>query len=102
MKIPKNIIFGELAAKKKNKILKAIKNKKYVFDVYIITLPTASGILEIYPSYILTKQDNIDNDITIVGIARGKDEAMEIVSDVLLDCYKKLNSFDTKKYFAER
>lgn len=102
MKIPKKIIFGELAEKKKNKILKAIKKDKYVFDVYLITLPTAFGVLEIYPSYILTNKAYINKDIVIVGIAKGKDEAVKMVSDILSDCYKKLNGFDTKKYFAER
>lgn len=100
MKIPKNVIFGYEAEKDKRRILKGLKKDKFLIDVYIIALPKENGLLEIYPSYVLTKNDIYKNkDIQIIGIADGYDEAVNIVSTCLLDCYNRQGDFDLKKYF---
>lgn len=103
MKIPKNIIFGKTALHLKAKILKSLKSNKFIPDIYIIAFPSAkNGILEIYPSYAFTIYPQYMEHIEIVGIAWGRDEAMEVVSNLIQDCYNSYGDFDLKNYFLER
>jgi hypothetical protein len=39
-----------------------------------------------------------DRDIFVVGIANGKDEAYEVVRDIIDDVYSHTGAFDIKKY----
>lgn len=100
MKIPKNVIFGCEAEKDKKRILAALKKDRLLLDVYLITLPEKNALLEIYPSYIFTKVDIYKKkNPKVVGIADGYDEAVDIVSTTILDCYNSQGDFDLKKYF---
>ena len=100
MKIPKNVIFGCEAEKDKKKILAGLKKDKLLLGIYLITLPEKNGLLEIYPSYIFTKADIYkEKNLTVVGIADGYDEAVDMVSTSVLDCYNSQGDFDLKKYF---
>lgn len=101
MKIPKNVIFGCEAEKNKKNILKALKKDKFLMDIYIITIPKKDGLLEIYPSYVLTKFDVYKNkDMQIFGIADGYDEALNIVQDSICNCYNTQGDFDLKRYLT--
>ena len=83
MRIPKDVIFGEKASLEKSKIYRTLKKKDLIFDLFIITKPLGgSGLMEIYPSYVLYQKIYETSDIQILGIAKGRDEAMEIVSSI--------------------
>ena len=100
MKISKTVTFGEKASSKKTKILKALKKEKFIFDTFIITIPQSdSGIMEIYPSYILYQDIYKDICDSIIGIAKGKDEAYDMVSSFVMECFKATGGFDVKDYF---
>lgn len=106
MKWYNSLYVGESAKRKKRKIIRnTLKNKPQV-GVYFITLPiNEDNSLEIYPSYILLQKHYRKKNMFIVGIGNGKDEALNVMQQIILDCYQRTGQFlvrymvesDTKK-----
>lgn len=40
-----------------------------------------------------------ENEPYIIGIAKGYSEAIDLVSDILIDVWKETDSYDVKAYF---
>lgn len=103
MKWYKPLILGENAKKEKLRTLKRVKQGKYQRDTYFITLPSnASNLLDIisvnqllWPYY---RKRRARAQIYVVGIAKGKDEAMEVVRTIVDDTYRHTGGFDIKGY----
>lgn len=94
----KNLYLGEIAAKKQYKLFRRI-SKKRLTNAYIITLPSnTENILDIY-SYNELLQKHYDNShIFVVGLACGKDEALELTKDIIWDVYSRSGSFNVSEY----
>lgn len=89
-----NLYIGKNALKKKHKIIMKTIRRKPQMGVYIITLPiNDSNALEIYPSYVLLQKYYRKKNMTIVGISQGYDEALEVIQDILMDCYNETGQF---------
>ena len=72
---------------KKRQVMWKIKRGKQQFNKYVITLPFNDyDVLDIYPSNVLTQKWYKDSDIVIVGIAEGREEAMDMVQLIIMDC----------------
>lgn len=103
MKWYRPLILGENAGKQKLRTLKKVKNKKYQKDTYFITLPSnASNLLDIisvnqllWPYY---RNRKVRAQIYVIGIAKGKDEAMEVVRTIIDETYRQTGGFDIAKY----
>lgn len=94
MKWYKDLYMGELAAKRKRKIISRIKHGKVQIGVYVLALPLYDdNILDIYPSYILNQKYYRNIAINIVGIACGYEEAMEVLQRMVIDCYTSTGQF---------
>lgn len=94
MKWYKDLYMGELAAKRKRKIISRIKHGKFQIGVYVLALPlNDDNILDIYPSYILNQKYYRNISINIVGIAFGYEEAMKILQRMVIDCYTSTGQF---------
>ena len=60
----------------------------------MITLPVnEANALEIYPSYVLLQKYYRKKKLTVVGISQGYDEALEVMQDILMDCYNETGQF---------
>ena len=60
----------------------------------MITLPVNdANALEIYPSYILLQKYYRKKKLMVVGISQGYDEALEVMQDILMDCYNETGQF---------
>ncbi|MBR1815398.1 MAG: hypothetical protein IJ763_01725 [Lachnospiraceae bacterium] len=89
--------------KKKNKIIRRIKHKVKANGVYVITSPIITdGIMDIFQySQLLTKfYDNLRDDMYILGIAKGKKEAKELIVNIVQDMYDAGYEFDVKGFFG--
>lgn len=103
MVVPKNVILGENAGENKRKILKKIKRNEPMFGVYLITIPSNNvGTLEIYPYLVLLQEQYKNNQPDVVAIAKGKDEAYEVVKNLVTDCYNHTQCFDMEEYLRGR
>lgn len=98
MKWYNNLYIGENAEKRKRKIMRKIKFNKPQLGIYVITLPSnEKNSLDIYPSNILLQRYYKKKDITVVGIAEGRDEALLLVQRIIMDCYEKTGQFLVRK-----
>ena len=53
--------------------------------------------LEIYPSYVLLQKHYKKRDLFVVGIGEGRDEALELMEQIIMDCYHKTGQFLVRK-----
>ncbi len=95
------ILVGEKLEKKKEKVMASINNREAAFGVYCVAFASNPqnlfDILEanelLYPHY---KKANIH----IVGLAKGWEEAIDLVQKMLLEVYHNTGEFDVRNYFT--
>mgnify|MGYP006878186314 FL=1 len=94
MKWYNNLYVGKKALKKKHKIIMRAIRRKPQIGIYMITLPVNdANSLEIYPSYVLLQKYYRKKKLMVVGISQGYDEALEVMQDILMDCYNETGQF---------
>lgn len=99
MKWYKNLYVGKNAKENRNTIIRKIKKSKPQLGVYVLTLPeSANNILDIYHSIVLTQPYYKNSDLYIVGIASCKEEAYEVMQDIVMDSYRSTGKFDIEEY----
>lgn len=89
--------------RKKEKILKKIIHKRKADNVYVITLPLITdGIMDIYEyKHLFNKfYKRASDEIYILGIAKSKNDANEVVRDIVQDMYDSDAGFDVRKFFG--
>ena len=85
---------GENAARNRNRILKGLRNGSLLPDTYVITLPESGNhILDILPVSLLTRQQRDGKDFLVLGIARGYEEAAQVVRSMVDDMYQKTGAY---------
>jgi hypothetical protein len=103
MKWYRKLYLGENAKKSKYKIFRRVRMNKFSIDTYLITLPSNDeNLLDVFQANMLLQPyyKKADRDIFVVGIANGKDEAYEVVRDIIDDVYSHTGAFDIKKYLG--
>lgn len=102
MKWYNNLYVGEKAKKRKHKIVMRALLHKPQIGIYMITLPVnESNALEIYPSCILLQKHYRKKDMFIVGIGEGREEALCVMQEIIMDCYNKTGQFLVRKMIEE-
>lgn len=96
-----HIYIGKGLKLKKNKTITAIKNRELTFGVYCITYAShPDNLFDIYDANELLLPHYKDSTIYIIGLAKGKQEAYELVQDMLMEVYKKTGKFNVRAYFT--
>ncbi len=89
-----NLYIGKNAKRRKHKIIMRVIRRKPQIGIYLITLPVnEANSLEIYPSYILLQKYYRKKKMMVVGISEGYDEALQIMQDIIMDCYNETGQF---------
>ena len=60
------------------------------------------NLLEIVPSYMLIQKSYYARCPEIIGMAKGKDEAMDLAVDIVKNIYGETGAFQVKEYFKNR
>ncbi len=103
MKWYKGLYLGEKAKKDKYKILGKVVKSRFQADTFLIMLPSnASNVLDIISANYLN-QPHFHNklykkEIYVVGIAKGRDEALELVRSIIDEVYNATGGFDVSGY----
>ncbi|WP_153064136.1 hypothetical protein [Vallitalea guaymasensis] len=93
-------ISKEINDKKTNKIFRKLKRRKHIRDVYFLTcIEESKNPMEILLSTELYRLEDKGNDILIIGIAKGRDNAFELVRDIYDDVYTSSSTVNLKSYF---
>ena len=91
MKFIDGLYFGPKAEHNKKELVRKLKKEKYLPGLWLITLPHNEGnILDMVEEYTLPYQGGLKDNLTVAGIAYGRDEALELVRQIVDDTYNKL------------
>lgn len=98
-----NLYIGKSAKKRIRYYIRRINGKKLIQDVYLITL-AANGVdyLDIINSSYLLQPAVFRRCPLIVGIAKGYDEARELVLLMLDDTLKSTGTTNIRNYIMQR
>lgn len=103
MKWYKGLYLGEKAVKDKYKILGKVVKSRFQADTFLIMLPSnPENVLDILPAAYLNQphfnNKFYKNEIYVVGIAKGRDEALELVRSIVDEVYQATGGFNVSGY----
>ncbi len=104
MKWYRDLYCSENIKNDKKKIIHDIRHHKRQWNIYVITLARNHyDLLDIYHVNVLYQPyyKKRENEITIIGIAKGKEEAIQLVQTIVMDVYKKTGDCKVKEYVME-
>ena len=88
---------------KLSRIRHRLSQGKPVPGIYLITLSdNPRKLLEILPALTLIQESAAQLCPEIVGVAKGKDEAMELVTEMIQSIYSETGGFEVKEYWKNR
>lgn len=97
------LYIGEGAKPKAKKIIRKIKRNAGQVDIYLITLASnGQDMLDIINSAYLKQPAVRRNLPMIVGIAKGYEEAVSLVRQMLQETYEQTGDFRIPVYLAEK
>ena len=99
----RNLYMGPNAALYVEKVRRRAAQGKMMPVIYYLTLPTVPGnLLDIFHNALLSEKLFASRQCQkIVGVAEGKQEALRLVSDMILEMYEKTGKFDVSSFFRE-
>lgn len=102
LKWKKNYYIGE-GVKAPVKVQAEINAGKPVPGIYLVTLSDNPGnIMEIVPAVMLAQKAAYDLCPPIIGMAKGKKKALELVRQITEEVYDKTGSFQVEEYMKNR
>ena len=89
--------------RKKEKVIRKLEKNQLQMNIHIITLSqNEEDQLEIYNSMILLQPEFPHDDFFVVGIAKGYEDAVEMVEEIAQEVYNKTKGADIRSYILER
>lgn len=99
MRISDHLYVGKKAGENRFRIVLNLRFSKLQPEIYVIT-PASNGnnILDIYPSVVFQQDYYRDQDLLVLGVARGYDEALEVAGQIVNDMYQKTGGFSLQEF----
>ena len=102
MRYYKHLYLAE-GIRKKEKVIRKLEKNQLQMNIHIITLPmNGEDQLEIYHSMVLLQPDFPYDDFLVVGLAKGYEDAVEMVEEIVWEVYNKTKGADIRSYILER
>ncbi len=102
MRYYKHLYLAE-GIKKKEKIIRKLEEKKLQMNIHVITLArNEKNQLEIYNSMVFLQPNFPHDDLFVVGLAKGYEDAVEMVEEIAQEVYNKTKGADIRSYILER
>lgn len=99
MRFYKHLYVSDSLKKKKEKIIAKLNKKKYPLSIYVVTLiEDGTNQLEFYSTLMFRQGSVIDEDIFVVGLASGYEDALYLVEDIVKEVYEKTGDLDIRAY----
>ena len=96
-----NIYVGDSIAKKRDKIIKKIKKGKITMKKYVLALSrNDSDLLDVFQANVLKQKYYQEQNIIVVGLASGEEEAFELVKKIIDDCLEATGGYNLKQFFG--
>ena len=102
LKWHKNLLTGP-GIRNRARICYKLNHGKIVPDIFLITLSeNPANLLEILPALTFIQESAALICPEIIGIARGKKEAMDMVTEIIQELYRETGGFNIKEYWKKR
>lgn len=103
MKFYENLYVGESLVKKRDKIIEKLEAKKFQLNCYVIALTeNQNNQIEFFDSILLMQRNYNKNDLFVVGLAGGYEEALELTKKMTEDTYRKNRDGNIRRYILEQ
>lgn len=102
----KNLYVGENASKTKYKTWDRISMNKLSPGMYLLTLASnEKNLIDIIPADMLKQKHfkkEYSDEVRVIGLAKGQDEAFELVRQIVDEVYSNTGGFDIRGYLHWR
>lgn len=94
------LYFDEADSKKNARLLRRLEKGKLEPNIYLLALPESRehNILDIYSTLELMQPHYKDMDKYIVGIAHGRQKAIELAASIVEEMYNSKKDFDIRDF----
>ncbi len=99
MEFYRDLYVTESIKPRKEKILLKLKQKKYPPGIFLLTVPSGGdGQLEFFSSALLRQELLKDENLFVVGIAAGYDDAVYLVEEITAEVYWQTGGGDLRAW----
>lgn len=99
----RKLYIGEGIGKKASKVKWKIKHNAGQIDVYVVALAAnKNNLMDIIPAVAMLQKYYPKKDMFIIGLARGYQEAVYMVSDIVQEVYENTGGTNVREYILER
>ncbi len=103
MRYYRHLYVGESLRKKKIRIILRLEAGKIPFELRLLVLPgTKNNQLEIIDPNLFRQKNYPRRDYFVVGIAKGYDEALEILEEIAKNVYNETRGADIRSYILNK
>ena len=97
----KKLYFSNNIRKSHKRLMKRVEANKLTFDLYCITYAeNEQNLLDIIPVKELKFPHYRRISLTVIGLAKGAEEAKELVARMIGEMYQETGDFRIKEYFT--
>ncbi|MDO4632323.1 MAG: hypothetical protein Q4B01_00530 [Eubacteriales bacterium] len=98
----RNLYLGEGLEKKKDRLIRKIEQGRGVPGVYVITLASnGTDLMDVFAADYLMQPALHRSCPMILGLCRGRDEAVDLSVEIVLDMYRQTGGFRLPEYLKE-
>lgn len=102
MEFFRKLYVSDTMEKKKEKVIRRLKEGKFNLSCYVITLTvTPKNQLEFYDSAFLLQKRHTKDSIFVVGLAGCYEEALELIKKISEDTYEKRKDVNIREFIME-
>lgn len=95
------LYLDSVTKKHQNRIKRRIEKGKHTVSIYCIALATnEKNLLDIYVANELLFPYYRKREMTIIGLASSKENALELVVELINDVYQETGKLDVRTFFA--
>ena len=96
-------VSDSIAGKNVNRINLKINQNAGTVSVYVITFSSnRENLLDIIPSWVLMQKAYPKKNLTVIGLAKGHEEALLLVKQIVEETYRNTGSVDIRSYLNEK
>lgn len=98
----KKLYVSDSLRKTYKKVCWNLKHNRGQLDIYVIALSMGNDLFDIFHCANMKQKNFNRNDLHIIGIAKGYDEAVELTSRIVSDYHHKYGIMHFKEQFLQK
>ena len=103
MRYYKHLYVAESLKKKRKKIISKLNKRKFQLEIHLLVLPeTKNNQLDIINPNLFLQKNYPRKDYFVVGIAKGFEEALEILEEIVQNVYNETKGADIRSYILNK